>query len=257
MIDFSKYTVVIQGPLHPNSVVALRSYALKFPVILSTWSDNTETEKQVTNMIGKGDHVAVVSYNLDDTEIYDEQSRYKQFLTAYRGVRLVDTEYVIKVRSDEYYTDFIPLLEKFEEDTEKLVSTNLFFRKFSYYMYHPSDHVYVAKTASLKNVLEECIKDCKLGSTAIFSKCKIAAKDGETLTPEQQLAINWVLEHTDIDLNSGDLNIDDHTEIMKENFDVVEVKDLGLYNVSFHGNFSFDYEKFYDRETDIKKIEDL
>jgi hypothetical protein len=251
------FTVVIQGPLHPNSVVALRSYTLNFPVILSTWSDNTEKEKQVTNMIGKGDHVTIVSYNLDEDEMYDEQSRYKQFLTTYRGVRLVDTEYVIKVRSDEYYTDLLPLIEKFKEDPDKMVTGNLFFRKFSHYMYHPSDHIYIARTSSLKSTLEKCIEDCKDGTSAILEKCKIAAKDGETLTPEQHLAINWILENTDVDLNSRELSIDDHKEIMKENFEVVEVKELGLYSVSFHGNFSFDADKFYEPGTDIKNIEDL
>lgn len=259
MMDLaSKFTILIQGPLHPNSVIAIRAYAKKFPVILSTWSDTDENESQISKMIGKNDHVTIVSYNLDEEEdFYDEQSRYKQFLTTYRGLRLVETDYVIKLRSDEYYTDLTPLIEKFLKNKEKLVTSSLFFRKISYYYYHPSDHVYVAKTEKLLKTLKACIDDCKIDPMLIAEKCKAAAKDGSTLSPEQHLAINWILENNELNLNKPGLTADDHKKIMKDNFEVVDVKDLGFYTVSFHGTYVFDADKFFEKDTDIKKLEDL
>lgn len=252
-----KFTILIQGPLHPNCLIAIRSYVKDFPVVLSTWSDLNRQEDKIRSMISDNDHVSVVSYNIDSYKknAYDDASRYKQFLTTYRGLKLVETEYVIKVRSDEYYTDFSDIMEKVLKDPNKMVSNNVFFRKISHSLYHPSDHVYAGKTDTLINVLKECVADCENGSVAsINEKCTEAAKNNST-SPEQHLGMNWILnQEKKKNLNDPEI---DHEKLMKKYFDVVDLDNMGFYCVSFHGKFSFSPNNFFEEPNDIKTMNDL
>jgi hypothetical protein len=162
-------------------------------------------------------------------------------------MRLVDTEYAIKLRSDEYYTDLMPIVEKFLEDDEKLVSNNVFFRKT--YAFHPSDHLYIGKTKHLISALGKCLKECEtVEPTSFFGYDQLNSE----LTPEQHFCLNWILTK-DPKIELRDKNAGD---IMRKHVDVVPVEKLGFFCVGMHGTYFFD-PGFFRAECDIKDMKEL
>ena len=122
-----KVTLLIQGPMHPNAVVMMQIHSANFNVIFSTW--RSEDEELVENSLKDIDFTRVVFSNMSSLpHRNNEQNRFYQFFTTYQGLKMVETEYVIKVRSDEYYTDLRPLVDKMFLEPSKLVTNDVFFR---------------------------------------------------------------------------------------------------------------------------------
>ena len=250
-----KITVLVQGKLHPNTLVSLRMYAKYFNVVFSTWRTKDLAETNLLKMLSDEDFVIVIAYNQDHVEekLITDDSRYLQYLTTYRGLLNVETDYVIKTRTDEYYTDLMPLVEKFLENDEMLVSNNVFFRKTQEYPFHPSDHLYIGKTKTLQMTLCSCIQEFVSGSADTYFGNGINAAGRGPNCPEQQLGINWIRTN---DSNFVVGKPETFKDVMKKYFDVVSVDKLGYYCVAFNGKYFFD-DTFFNSKTDIKEIEDL
>lgn len=108
-----KVTVIIQGPVHPNSLIATRSLSTNFTVIVSTWKYDRRDEKNLDNLVENGDHVTIVSHNIESLKPkLNDGNRYYQYYSTLKGAMLTSTEFIIKMRSDEYYTDLRPFAEK-------------------------------------------------------------------------------------------------------------------------------------------------
>jgi hypothetical protein len=69
-------------------------------------------------------------------------------------LHLVDTEYCIKLRSDEYFIDMDEFIEIMKIN-KKLITTNLFFIGSDYYI---SDHLFGTNTNDFKNMISN-LKD--------------------------------------------------------------------------------------------------
>ena len=86
-----------------------------------------------------------------------ERNMYNQMYNINKLLHLVDTEYCIKYRSDEYFIDMDEFIEIMKTN-KKLITTNLFFIGTDYYI---SDHLFGTNTedfklmiSNLKDILE-------------------------------------------------------------------------------------------------------
>ena len=74
---------------------------------------------------------------------------YNQMYNVNKLLHLVDTEYCIKYRSDEYFIDMDEFIEIMKTN-KKLITTNLFFIGKDYYI---SDHLFGTTTEDMKRMI--------------------------------------------------------------------------------------------------------
>jgi len=92
--------------------------------------------------------------NADKKGYKVERNMYNQMYNINKLLHLVDTEYCIKLRSDEYYIDMDEFIEIMKTN-KKLITTNLFFIGNDYYI---SDHLFGTNTEDFKNMISN-LKD--------------------------------------------------------------------------------------------------
>ena len=86
-----KFTVVIQGPLHPNSLVAIKAISRDFNVVISLWKTNSVEEKNLDTLLERGEHVTVVSHSLESLEFKNNQASGNGICTYTDGSKYTGT----------------------------------------------------------------------------------------------------------------------------------------------------------------------
>ena len=147
-------TILIQGPIDSNMFVTYDMYK-KNKIVFSTWKSDSVLEKTLLSL--ESDRVKIVIDELPDTEnVVNTSNRYYQIISCLNGLKLVDTKYVIKVRTDEYFNNLSLLYDLCKKDPSKLITSTIFFRKTFSVPYHVSDHVICSKTKDLLNLYSTC-----------------------------------------------------------------------------------------------------
>jgi hypothetical protein len=259
-----KITVIIQGPLHPNSLIAIRTMSRDFNIVISTWKTNSRDEKNLDLLLENGDHVTVVSHNLDSLDFKNNSSnRFYQFYSTYKGALLVETEFCIKMRADEYYTNLSPLAEAILKNPDKLVTNDVFFRnpesvEIENFHCHPSDHLYAMKTETLVKAMKVALEDCK---SKTIEQLDIPYADLKNRTypivPEQHLFVSFILaKDPDFNFQSKAKDKDEKLkQLVKDNSMIVPSSELGFYSISYMQSYSFyPDEKFYNPRKDLKSL---
>ena len=152
------FTILVQGPLGSTSCNNIENYLRYAKVVFSYWDepqasyDNAGTFSQNLEIISKfGEKIQSFSNPLPDIKLTvgcaHSSTFYYAICSMFNGLKHIDTEYVIKTRSDEFYDDLTPFIEKFLEDEEKIVCGNIFVRNSI--PYHFGDHIFVCKTEIL------------------------------------------------------------------------------------------------------------
>jgi hypothetical protein len=133
----SNITIVIQGPPSEISLKHIDNYRKYGEVIYSTYQP-----------MPKIDGLKTVIGNWYNFPVYNFGNVAKQVFTTLNGLQVVDTEYVIKVRTDEYYTNLNPFISKMLDNKDKYITNNIFF-KGAVEPLHPSDHMVGGRTELL------------------------------------------------------------------------------------------------------------
>jgi len=155
----SDFTLVIQGKMHDNTLT-MANYHKNLPTIISTWTAVAYPSNSVFLEKALRPNLKLIENNLPDPRgLLNDANRYYQFLSTLNGLYQVKTEYVIKVRTDEYYSNLDPVIKKVLA-TGKTITGDVYFRKTSFSPYHPSDHIVAGKTDLLKKVYYDITSDC-------------------------------------------------------------------------------------------------
>lgn len=278
--DMPDVTFLIQGPMHPLCMANIFNYLRHGNVVLSTWDTRTHLLKdgavknrnkipsemikdfhdfytpQEDHKFTMKMHKAPSKRFLHENGVYNYGNSFYQFYTCHEGMKLVDTKYTIKVRTDELYTDVLPLIKKVKEaQPTTLVTTNTFFRKLNKFPWHPSDHVVCGTTQNLAGIFEKALSFCKNGgyfsapdadrfqdesNSEAYEKFGFHLKrEGKekrwdewsvsypTIVPEQLIGASHVLLN-----HEGVIDFKNHAALMKKYFDIVPVDELGYIMIS-------------------------
>lgn len=222
-----KVTLLIQGKLHKNTI-KMCDFHKELNIVISTWG----SEKEVIDFIGKSmrPNIKIVAKELPrtTTDHRNESNRLYHFASTFNGLETIETEFTIKVRTDEYYSHLVPLIAMVHKEPEKIITNNVFFRKTNFYMYHPSDHLLAGKT---KNLLE------------VFRECKHTAETvdmfRQDLRPEQMIGTVYVIQKEKatnknfrINLHKNEEGLREATVLMKKYFNVINTQILGEFEVT-------------------------
>ena len=157
-----KVTVLIQGPLNLTSLNNVENYKqFCSKIVISHWDEDLDTDNvELINKyseLKKDKDVVIVSNPLVDLtaeEIQEEKvgvlfgsTFYWAIESTYFGFLECKTEYVIKTRSDEYFTDLSEIIGRamFYEG-KKLVCGSIFVRSYYKTPMHIGDHIFALKT---------------------------------------------------------------------------------------------------------------
>ena len=182
MIKKQDISVLIQGPLNFTSIDAIKDYS-KFAdtIIISTWDKDDSKYIDILNKINllkKEDkiNIEIYSYKTPDYkqmiingELFGvdiDTTWYWQVQGLYNGVKECKTPFIIRTRSDEYYKNLQPLIDRFNNNGYKFTCGNVFFKgtfpdKGGTSYYHIGDHLYMSKISILKRALETILCSMK------------------------------------------------------------------------------------------------
>lgn len=154
-------TILIQGPLSSISLEALDSYTKIAKVVISGWSPVPE---DLQNYLKVNDHIADrVRIELNDLPdikstkgVLTNSTFFYALKSMLYGLEKIQTDLVIKTRSDERFSTFEPFIEKFSNPEKKIVCGNIFVRNDI--SYHFGDHVFMCKTAHLYGAVKKLVK---------------------------------------------------------------------------------------------------
>lgn len=226
-------SILVQGPLNDVSLEALEYYRTIGPVVISTW--DTEDLSTLSKYDPAGCKVILDRL---PTPVYFVDTPNKTFSYQIRsilnGLRAVDTEHVIRTRSDEHWGNLQPLIERYQSHNhEKVVCGNIFFKRWDMqYHFHIGDHLFIGKTDTLKNGYE-MLEDMPGEFENIYCAEICAAKAMMTCAG--------------IELNR---------EGFEQMFDVIDINELAPFRAAWqHGNRTYESE-FQDTSV-IKSMDEL
>lgn len=215
------FTLIIQGPLsditHRIVDSALSESRIE-KIVVSRWNTDSSIMKisdKVSEVVSSNPyvnntvHVAWNKFNLAN-----------QALTTSAAFReKITTPYVIKLRSNWPYLDFQKIIERFLEDPEKILTSNLFFRPTEKHPFHCSDHLIVSTKEVIEkafnNVYQRCLnKDIARTYYASNYYNAISSPAVEQIICDELLYAKNVIDR------------DDPSAIMKANFRIVVAEEL-------------------------------
>lgn len=235
-----------------------KGYDITFRIKLSevTYVHYTKTKRDITFIIQGGQNLEKLQYqhcvygifgnielstwdlydepsilnNIDKYNIINHQNIYLQMYTTLRGLQRVFTKWVIKVRSDEIFSDwqrFISIMK--ESSNTKLTCTNIFFRKKTICL-HISDHIIGGQRDTLYNVVTTCMKNLEKGKPDSINNMLLWR------APEVWITTGHLENLYGFDQTYMNLQMNTLRKMMLSSFNIVPVDEMGNYIISFMQN---------------------
>lgn len=177
----------------------------------------------------------------------NKQNVYYQSRGTLNGLMKCTTPFVIKVRSDEWYSDLNTVVKSLRTEPDKIITNNVFARKISKYAFHMSDHVIGGTKENMMKMFSMSVQTLEAGrfdarccAEQHFAHCYLRAQ-GITNIPT---------------------NYDEIKSMSLKYFKIISIKQMGdfmvvansMYNYSLtNNNMSTYYSKFID----IESIEEM
>lgn len=168
-----KIGVVIQGLVDDlfileKTVNNLKKFFDPNDIVISTWSTDNKKKNDIQSLCSDDDNnlfgIKTIRSDLDIFKKYKEtflvingNNIIYQCYTSVAGIRhLVENgcTHAIKIRTDEYYKNFEPLITEISNDN-RLHSGSLFFRKD--FPYHIGDHVVAGPITEMYTLFNNCL----------------------------------------------------------------------------------------------------
>jgi len=271
-MNSSNTSLIIQGPVRPNTLKCLQNiirYANNFSaIIFSTFHEESGLFYAVKSYC-ENNNVIFLAINPPSIKYtYNYSNIYYQVISTLSACEKLDTEFVIKIRSDETYSNLNKLYDLADE--QKINFSNIFFRslkcvrkfpvaknilvqqfneiydkKYSCYHYHSSDHIICCKSNILQNAYDLCKNICRniheiykfvanIDNTIFNDSYDLLGNrtyNQYSLCPEQLLSLCF-LKVIKPDISIDFKNKIQNTELFRKYFHIINIDNLAPYIVS-------------------------
>jgi hypothetical protein len=175
--------LLIQGPLHQNTVLNVKANSCFAEILVSTWPPTDECQEEVMRQLkALGVRLIVNEMGAEKTMRCPPIIAH-QTLTTLRGLELVKSKRVIKSRSDEWY-ELSGLADLLAQNPTRIVFSNFIVRPWAYHPYHVSDHLYGGGTEVLVNAFR---------AISVTDKEEFIEHLGPTHVQVAESLIGWML----------------------------------------------------------------
>ena len=204
-------TILIQGRCEEEQIQLWIDNYSDWNVILSTWIDYDLNLNFPNNWkIIKSEY---------PKRFADMQNIDLQIVSTLNGLKEVKTDYVLKVRGDEFFSNLSLVYNRMKEVHPKVLVSSIFFRPLGLYLYHISDHFICTTKENLNTMFQSTYnflsKYTKFNNSpeSHFGFCFIHSKE------------NWISYNVDnyIDVND---------EMIKKWYSIFDVNELKPYIIS-------------------------
>ena len=170
------YTILLQGRIEEEPLKLWIKNHSKSKVILSVWEDEDLTKYKFP----KNWEIVVNQYPL--IRFRPQGNLDYQITTTLHGLRKVKTEWVIKMRCDEYWSNIDKIYDKMVQNPEKIISGSMFFREWGIYnKFHPSDKIMGGTLDNIIGMFESTLHNLEIN---LWDEGK---------NPESQLGLGYVM----------------------------------------------------------------
>jgi hypothetical protein len=139
-------TILIQGRCEEEQIQLWIDNYSDWNVIISTWIDYNLNLNFPNNWkIIKSEY---------PNRFVDMQNIDLQLVSTLNGLKEVQTEYAIKVRGDEFFSNLDLVYNRMKEVHPKILVSSIFFRPLGLYLYHISDHFICSTAENIKLMFE-------------------------------------------------------------------------------------------------------
>lgn len=260
----SDFTLLIHGPISIYTILTLYRYREEYPIILVTPKPKDDSAialltevQQITNDVNY--KINLLVYDFEVNEKYNNhQNRYLHFFSVAFGLEICKSPYVIKLRSDEFYSKLKPFTDAVRRNNNKITTNDVFFRKQKTYPLHPSDHLMGGKTGLLKDIFDLAKQYCEddtLLKANPFTKSAMAKVDSELkLAAEQILGLTTLITL----IKDKKFNTLDEVEIMRQSFEIVSSDKLGFFRIGANSQKVKEFfdTSYFNSDSDINNILD-
>ena len=181
-----EYKILLQGVINPKTFnLWIKNYS-DYKVVVSIWEDEDLSDYEIpTNWKVIKNKYPLVRFRKEANLDY-------QIITTLAGLAEVEGEWVIKMRTDEYYSNLDKVFKKMKANPEKIVSSSMFFRKYGLYKFHCSDKLLGGTTENLTAMYESTLHNLEM-------------KLWDETIPESQLGLGYIMAK-DSTIDIDDLN---------------------------------------------------
>jgi len=207
-------TILLQGKILQETI---DFYIENYPtanVVISTWIGS---ELDFSNL---PQTYNVVLSKLPEYGGY--QNINYQILSTLNGLRFVETDYVIKIRGDEYYSNMEYIANEVAMNPKKIHCSPIFFRHWSFIPFHFSDHIIACTKKNLQLMFEKT----KLNVENLLIWYEKDGKKQSYWEPE----INFTRSYLMAKEPERWGNVDGR-KLMVDNFEILDIKKLHPYKI--------------------------
>ena len=207
-------TIILQGKVLQES---LDFFIQNYPtsnVIISTWTNS----KLDLSKLPQSYNVVLSTLPKDG----GHQNINYQILSTLNGLKFVNTDYVIKIRGDEYYSNLDYVSYEVAMNPNKIHCSPIFFRHWSFMEYHFSDHLIAGTTENLKIMFESTKYNLENGLVYHI-------RDGEKFDfwePEINLTRSYLMSK-----EPKRWGVIDGRKLMVDNFEIFDIQKLHPYKI--------------------------
>ena len=207
-------TILLQGKILQQTIdFFIKNYPTQ-NVVISTWIGSKIDLSKLPH-----------SYNVILTKLPKDgghQNIAYQLLSTNNGLKCVETDYVIKIRGDEYYSNIEYIVNEIAMNPKKIHCSPVFFRHWEFMKYHISDHIIAGTTSNLKLMF---------GKTKFYMDNKLVYnfmdnKKYEFWEPEINLTRSYLMAKEPERWNKVD-----GRQLMVDNFEILNIKKLEPYKI--------------------------
>tara|TARA_R110001592_G_scaffold188231_2_gene433335 strand:+ start:52 stop:846 length:795 start_codon:yes stop_codon:yes gene_type:complete len=226
-------TIILQGIILQD---ALDFYIKHYPttnIIISTWINSTLNLTKIPP-----------TYNVILSKLPEDkgsQNMHCQILSTLNGLRFTETDYVIKIRGDEYYSNIEYIMNEIISNPKKIHCSPVFFRHWSYSNFHISDHILAGTTDNLKIMFEKTkfyhknniIYDVPENEFYIRHQEKRKFEHPEIINggPEESLTRSYLMAKEGERWGKVD-----GRQLMVDNFEILNINKLSPFKAISNGN---------------------
>lgn len=228
-------TFIIQGPLHSLTAKSIILCSNVGDVIVSCW-DTCDQSLLIDASCACAPYTLVVTAapNINNfssiRQVFDPANLngvFYQMISVYKAFDVpIRTRFCVKLRSDEFYSDFSKMMARLHETPDVLISTNLFAMSHSLWKYHISDHVFGCKTETMRSMFKHIYDIVFFENEKRLIEFQQYIPDQiDCIHPEQLIGIAFKYVTRSLSPISCDLSA--------ENIIIIPCEDLGHFIVSF------------------------
>jgi hypothetical protein len=168
------YTILLQGRIEKEPFELWIKNHKNSNVVLSIWED----EDLSAYKIPKKWKIVINQYPL--VRFRKIANLDYQIITTLKGLYKVDTQWVIKMRCDEYWSNLDKIYNRMLSNPQKIVTGSMFFRKWGMYPFHCSDKILGGTVNNLIGMFESTLHN-------------LDTDYSDSNVPEVQLGIGWLM----------------------------------------------------------------